>query len=86
MAAFAVAFGIGQRAFVIARGTLPLMLFGPVGYGARLGIINAFRRYVVVTSPFLVAFAIEQFGVRLSFAALRVVSFAGLALLRKVRA
>lgn len=83
---FAILFGVGQGIFVIARGTLPLTLFGPVGYGARLGVINAYRRYVVATSPFLFAYAIEQLGVRLAFAALALVSFAGLALLCKVKA
>lgn len=82
---FALLFGIGQGVFVIARGTLPLTLFGPVGYGTRLGVINAYRRYVVATAPFLFAFAIEQLGVRAAFALLALISFAGLALLRAVR-
>ena len=82
---FVILFGVAQGIFAILRGTLPLALFGPVGYGARLGIVYAFRRYAVATSPFLFAFAVEQVGAKTAFALLALISLAGLGLLCLVR-
>ena len=38
-AAFMVMFGMANGLITIARGTVPLALFGPVGYGALIGRI-----------------------------------------------
>jgi hypothetical protein len=38
-AAFAIAFGVANGLVTIARGTVPLALFGPSGYGRLLGRI-----------------------------------------------
>lgn len=48
----------------IARGTLPLALFGPQGFGARLGRISAPGRVGQALGPFLFGAAVEQFGAR----------------------
>src|SRR6201999_2936499 len=39
--AFAIFFGMGNGILTIARGTLPLAIFGPKDYGYRLGLIGA---------------------------------------------
>ena len=39
--AFALLHGAGNGILTIAKGTLPLALFGPVGYGRRQGIVTA---------------------------------------------
>jgi hypothetical protein len=46
----------------ITRGTLPLALYGPAGYGARMGRIAAPGRIGQALSPFLVGLAIEKLG------------------------
>ena len=38
---FAIFHGTGNGILTIARGTLPLAIFGPQNYGYRLGIIGA---------------------------------------------
>ena len=38
---FAIFFGLGNGILTIARGTLPLAMFGPDNYGYRLGLIGA---------------------------------------------
>jgi hypothetical protein len=77
IALFSVIHGAGNGILTIARGTLPLVLFGPRGYGARLGRISAPARVGQALGPFLFGAAIERFGTRtlfissaLSFAAL----------------
>lgn len=40
-AVFAILHGAGNGLLTIARGTLPLALFGPAGYGLRTGLIAA---------------------------------------------
>src|SRR5213075_2070725 len=38
---FAVAYGAGNGMITIAKGTLPLAIFGAAGYGLRTGILSA---------------------------------------------
>ncbi len=61
---FALIFGLGSGLVSIVRGTVPLVLFGPKGYGERLGQITAVRLVVTSLAPFAVALAIERFGVK----------------------
>ncbi|MEP6545953.1 MAG: hypothetical protein ABJD53_00680 [Gammaproteobacteria bacterium] len=75
--AFAVLHGTGSGMLTIARGTLPLALYGPQGYGARIGRIAAPARVGQALSPFVFSVAIAKLGVAslalssgLSFAAL----------------
>lgn len=60
--AFAVLHGLGNGIVTIARGTVPLSLFGPQNYGYRLGIIGAPARILQAGSPLLFALMIERWG------------------------
>lgn len=61
-AAFAVIFGAGQGLASIVRGSVPLVLFGAVGIGARLGRLAALRTTMGAAAPFLFALAVAQIG------------------------
>jgi MFS family permease len=49
--AFAILHGAGNGILTIAKGTLPLALFGATGYGARLGWLNAPARVLQAAAP-----------------------------------
>jgi MFS family permease len=51
-AAFVLIHGAGNGMLTITRGTLPLALFGPVGYGRRQGIITAPARAAQALAPY----------------------------------
>jgi len=55
LVALAVLYGAGNGLFTIARGSAPLALFGPAGYGARLGLIAMPGRLVQAVAPFVFA-------------------------------
>jgi len=50
--AFVLLHGAGNGLVTIARGTLPLALFGPAGYGHRQGLITAPARATSALAPF----------------------------------
>ena len=54
--AFAVLHGAGNGLLTIAKGTLPLAIFGPTGYGLRSGILGAPARAAQAASPLILAF------------------------------
>jgi hypothetical protein len=54
-AAFALLFGLGSGLSSIVSGTLPLALFGRVGYGRRLGAISSARLIVSSFAPVVFA-------------------------------
>jgi hypothetical protein len=60
---FAVLFGLGSGLVSIVRGTVPLALFGPEGYGERLGQITAVRLVLTSVAPFAFALGLERIGV-----------------------
>jgi predicted MFS family arabinose efflux permease len=60
---FAVLHGAGNGILTIAKGTLPLAIFGPSGYGLRQGILMVPARFGQAAAPFLFAVLIERFGV-----------------------
>ncbi len=62
-AVFVVLHGMGNGVLTIAKGTLPLAVFGPVGYGARTGLISAPSRLLQATAPFLFGLVLEYGGV-----------------------
>jgi MFS family permease len=64
IAVFSILHGAGTGMLTITRGTLPLALYGPAGYGARMGRIAAPARIGQALSPFLVGLAIEKLGAR----------------------
>lgn len=63
-ALFAIAFGAANGVMTIARGALPLLMFGPVGYGRVLGRIARPAQFVQAFAPFVVAAAVETLSDR----------------------
>jgi len=83
---FAVFHGSGNGILTIARGTLPLAIFGPENYGYRLGIIGAPARMAQAAAPLLFGLLIETMGARVLIvsSALSISALLALFLLRKV--
>lgn len=61
---FAVFHGSGNGILTIARGTLPLAIFGPQNYGYRLGIVGAPARMAQAAAPLLFGLLIDAMGSR----------------------
>ncbi len=61
-AVFAVLHGLGNGIMTIAKGTLPLALFGPSGYGARQGWIALPGRMLQGLAPWLFGLALARWG------------------------
>ncbi|BBK29493.1 putative MFS family arabinose efflux permease [Stella humosa] len=61
-AVFAILHGAGNGLLTIARGTLPLALFGPAGYGLRTGLIAAPARILQGASPLLFGLVLDRAG------------------------
>ena len=64
MAAFALLHGAGNGILTSAKGTLPLALFGPVGYGQRQGLLMLPARLGQALSPWLFGLLLAEFGAR----------------------
>jgi MFS family permease len=60
--AFAFAYGAGNGILTITRGTLPLLLFDPLRYGAQVGKLLAPGFLLSAASPLAYALLIERFG------------------------
>jgi MFS family permease len=58
-AAFAILFGVSNGLMTIARGTVPLALFGPAGYGAVVGRIAGPSLVLQAAAPLVIAFVAE---------------------------
>lgn len=76
-AVFTLLHGAGNGILTIAKGTLPLMLFGPAGYGARQGLMMVPARVAQAFAPLLFGLLIDGVGA----AALWVTSLLGVAAL-----
>jgi len=61
-AAFALLHGAGNGILTIARGTLPLSIFGPENYAYRLGLIGAPSRICQALAPLGFGLLIEPMG------------------------
>jgi MFS family permease len=61
-AAFALLHGAGNGILTIARGTLPLAIFGPENYAYRLGLIGAPSRIAQALAPVAFGLLIEPLG------------------------
>ena len=59
---FTVLHGAGNGILTIAKGTLPLVIFGPKGYGARQGLLMVPARVAQAFAPLVFGLAIDQFG------------------------
>jgi MFS family permease len=77
---FAVFHGAGSGILTIARGTVPLAVFGPQNYGYRLGLLGAPSRVAMAAAPLLFGLLIDWYGVGVLVisSALSVVALAGL--------
>ena len=76
-AVFALLHGAGNGLLTISRGTLPLALYGPVGYGLRTGVIAAPARVTTALAPLLFGLLMSRMGL----AAIAVSAGVGLAAL-----
>jgi hypothetical protein len=79
-AVFAVLHGAGNGILTIAKGTLPLAIFGPSSYGLRQGVLMVPARFAQATAPFLFALLMERIGASALILS-TVVTLAGLAAL-----
>ena len=60
--AFALLHGAGNGILTIAKGTLPLALFGAAGYGRRIGWLNAPARILQAAAPLIFGAALAAWG------------------------
>ncbi|MGH7094473.1 MAG: MFS transporter [Stellaceae bacterium] len=82
--AFSLFHGAGNGLITIAKGTLPLAIFGPAGYGLRSGILSAPARLTQAAAPFLFGLLLDHYGDKavLLTAGLSIAASASLMLLR----
>ncbi len=59
-ASFAILFGLTNGLMTISRGTVPLALFGPSGYGGVIGRIAGPSLILQAAAPLVIAFAAER--------------------------
>lgn len=84
IALFALLHGAGNGMITIAKGTLPLAIFGPAGYGLRNGLLSVPARLALSAAPFLFGLLLDHIGASaiLLSAGLSLAAFASLLLLR----
>lgn len=61
-AVFVIFHGAGNGILTIAKGTLPLVLFGPHGYGARQGLLMVPARIAQALAPWLFGLCLDRWG------------------------
>ena len=85
-ALFATLHGAGNGILTIARGTLPLVFFGPQGYGLRQGLLMVPARIAQALAPWVFGVCLDRWdlGALWLSAALGAAALAGLLLLPKV--
>jgi len=83
-AAFVIFHGAGNGILTIAKGTLPLALFGAAGYGERQGLLMMPARVAQAAAPWLFGLCIERWGLGSLWisSALAVLAFVALMMLR----
>jgi MFS family permease len=88
IAVFTLLHGAGNGMITIAKGTLPLALFGPQGYGRRSGVLSAPARVLQSAAPFLFGLLLDRIGIGAMglSAGLCLAAFVSLFLLRPRRA
>jgi MFS family permease len=60
--AFTIFYGAGNGLLTIARGTVPLVVFGPHGYGERTGLLGAPARAAQALAPLLFGLLLDAMG------------------------
>jgi MFS family permease len=80
---FTILHGAGGGILTIARGTVPLAIFGSENYGYRLGVLGVPTRIATAAAPLLFGILIDKFGagVLVFSSALSIGAFIGLCLL-----
>ena len=61
-AAFAILYGAGNGLLTIARGTVPLAIFGPQAYGERTGLLGAPARAAQACAPLAFGLLLDALG------------------------
>jgi MFS family permease len=61
-ALFVIFYGAGNGLLTIARGTVPLAVFGPIGYGERTGLLGAPARAAQAFAPLLFGLLLDLMG------------------------
>lgn len=59
---FGILHGAGNGILTIAKGTLPLVIFGPHGYGHRQGLLMVPARVAQALAPWLFGLALDRWG------------------------
>ena len=83
--AFALLHGAGNGMITIAKGTLPLAIFGAVGYGHRQGLLGILGRGMQALAPFAFGWVLERHGANAGITlsvTLSLIAFAALLMLR----
>jgi predicted MFS family arabinose efflux permease len=83
-AVFALLHGAGNGILTIAKGTLPLVLFGPAGYGHRQGWLMVPARIAQALAPWLFGLLLDRWGANALWisASIGLLAFVSLWLLR----
>lgn len=83
--AFAALHGFGNGILTIARGTVPLAIYGPKDYGYRLGLIGAPARIAQAVAPLVFGIIVDSWGASALFvsSALSLLALFALSLVRK---
>jgi len=63
-ALFALMHGAGNGVLTIAKGNLPLYLFGAAGYGKRQGMLMVPARLAQASAPWVFGLCLERWGAR----------------------
>lgn len=70
--AFLVLLGFSSGLNSICRGTLPLWMFGQVGYGSRVGLVSAFRLSTASFAPLLFSVVQNRYGISVALISLSI--------------
>lgn len=84
-AGFALLHGAGNGMITIARGTLPLAIFGPLGYGLRQGWLSMLARGMQAAAPVAFGLVLDSYGARAAIALSAMLSLVALGTLFLMR-
>ena len=82
---FSLLHGAGNGMITIAKGTLPLALFGAAGYGHRQGLLSMLGRGMQAVAPYAFGLVLEGYGARVAIGLSVTVSVVALAALMGLR-
>lgn len=82
---FAVLHGAGNGMITIAKGTLPLAIFGAAGYGARQGLLGILGSGMQAFAPFAFGLVLERYGAGAAISLSVTLSLVALAALMSLR-